>query len=180
MSFDFLIQLTHRRWALEILAVLQQEDGARFVTLLNRLQLSRGGLSAALKELEKLGLIMKNPGYGHPMRPEYILTPEGALVARRYQAFRDNVESADRPLLLKKWPLPIVAAAGLEPARFVDLGARLPGITHRALALNLKDLQRHKWIERRLVDSYPPIPYYSLSPHIRPIWPQVQILAGHA
>ncbi len=28
-----------------------------------------------------LGLVIRNPGYGHPLRPEYILTPEGHAAA---------------------------------------------------------------------------------------------------
>ena len=180
MQFEFLIRLTHRRWALEILGALAEENGAKFITLMNRLGLSRGGLSSALKELVKLGLVMKNPGYGHPMRPEYILTPEGALIAERYLQFRKSVKAADRPLLLKKWPLPIVAATGRKQQRFGDLTARLPGITNRALALTLKDLQSHRWVERRLVDSYPPQPVYALTPSMQNMWLQISSLTKPA
>ncbi|MGH2451320.1 MAG: winged helix-turn-helix transcriptional regulator, partial [Candidatus Limnocylindria bacterium] len=69
--------LFHHRWAAPVLAELDRSRGSRFVTLSNRLALSRESLRRTLTALIDAGLVMKNPGYGHPLRPEYILTERG-------------------------------------------------------------------------------------------------------
>ena len=66
--------LLHHRWAVPILAVLHREKGAKFVTLGSRLGVSRDSLRRSLDRLTQQRLVRRNPGYGHPMRPEYVLT----------------------------------------------------------------------------------------------------------
>src|SRR5262245_47973361 len=82
---DRLTVLFHRRWSVPILAELHRGDshpgGSKFITLLNRLRISRDSLTATLGHLMHHDLVMRNPGYGHPMRPEYLLAEAGYDIA---------------------------------------------------------------------------------------------------
>ncbi|MCP6652244.1 hypothetical protein NL518_29540, partial [Klebsiella pneumoniae] len=66
--------LFHRRWMLPVLAELQRSRGCKFVTLVHRTGASRKAINDTIAALIRLGLVMHNPGYGHPLRPEYLLT----------------------------------------------------------------------------------------------------------
>ena len=48
--------------------------GSRFAVMLARLGLSRSALAASLAQLQEAGWLRRNPGHGHPLRPEYVLT----------------------------------------------------------------------------------------------------------
>jgi len=65
-----LIGLVHHRWNILVIADLHRLSGAKFVTLVNHLDVSRGSLSTSLANLIELGIVRKNTGHGHPMRPE--------------------------------------------------------------------------------------------------------------
>lgn len=111
------------------------------------------------------GLVMRNPGYGHPLRPEYIPTGRGSRVARSCLPLvallrRLHLEGVG----LKKWSMPLVGELRGGPKRFSELKATLPGLTARALALALKDLEGSALVERHVVDTYPPIAFYKLTP----------------
>jgi len=148
-----LLELCTRRWAIPVLAVLAGSGGAKFVTLCRTLDLPPETMSRTLQALIGFDLVMRNPGYGHPMRPEYILTPLGEAVGpacRRFVArVRElNIDDACRP----RWAIPILHQLGRGPRRFGELKAGLPGVTPRALARGLRDLTRAGLIER-LVDE---------------------------
>jgi DNA-binding HxlR family transcriptional regulator len=100
--------------------------------------------------------VTRNPGHGHPLRPEYLLTPAGARVAPACLSLLDALPDRDRSL--KKWTLPVLAAVG-DGARFNDLRGELPA-TPRALTLALKDLQTLGLVEREVVGGYPPTTRY--------------------
>ena len=74
MNLGFLTKLVHHRWNIAIVAELHRSNGAKFVTLANRLELGHSTLKRCLNALIDLGLVRRNPGYGHPLRPEYLLT----------------------------------------------------------------------------------------------------------
>src|SRR5215213_11761735 len=86
MSTAALIALFHHRWAPPALAELARRDGVRFVELQNRLGVGRESLRRALDALLELGYARRNPGYGHPLRPEYLVTEPGAAAVRRARA----------------------------------------------------------------------------------------------
>jgi DNA-binding HxlR family transcriptional regulator len=159
MSIPDLIALFHHRWSAPVLAELLRQKGSRFVTLGNTLGVGRESLKRTLGSLIDLGLVSRNPGYGHPLRPEYVLTPRGRRVAARctklLAALNGTAEVA-----LRKWSLPVLVALR-RPSRFSELQAALPGVTARALALALKDLQAAGLVERRIEDAYPPIAVYA-------------------
>jgi DNA-binding HxlR family transcriptional regulator len=163
-------RLFHHRWAAPILAELYRSKGSRFVTLSNRLGLGRESLRRTLTALIEAGLVMKNPGYGHPLRPEYVLTERGRAVApacARLIATLDRLGAND--VGLKKWSMPAVLALAEGDCRYSELRKRLPGVTPRALTLALKDLGAAELVERRVMPDYPPATVYRLRPKARPL-----------
>lgn len=159
MSIEELIALCHHRWSPPVLAELGRTRGARFVVLMNRLGVGRASLQRALAALIELGLVRRNPGYGHPLRPEYVLTPEGEEAAARCARLLAAVDGK-AGVLLRKWSLPVLAALRGN-TRFSELREALPGITARALALALKDLERAGLVTRRVEETYPPSTVYA-------------------
>jgi DNA-binding HxlR family transcriptional regulator len=148
-SLEPLVKLVHHRWTLPVLAELYREDGAKFVTLVNRLHLSRDSLVRTLEHLKSLDLAIKNPGYGHPMRPEYVLTPNGQLVGSSALDFVQTTRDLEiGDAIFKKWSLPVLRAVQHDLERFSDLLNALPNITTRALSLALQDLENARLIER--------------------------------
>jgi DNA-binding HxlR family transcriptional regulator len=156
MSIPELIAIFHHRWSAPVLAELLRQKGSRFAALSGTLGVGRESLRRTLDSLLSLGLVARNPGYGHPLRPEYILTRRGGHVAQRCARL---LATADDDVLLRKWSLPVLAALE-HPARFSELRAALPGVSPRALALALKDLESADLVERRVEDAYPPRAVY--------------------
>ena len=157
MSTEERIRFFHHRWSAPVLVELERERGTRFVLLVNRLGVSRTVLRATLDSLIDLGYVRRNPGYGHPLRPEYVLTARGHAVARRCAQLLESLP--DPKLALRKWTLPVLAAMGVG-ARFSELQGALPGVTPRALAQALRDLQAVGLADRAVLDGYPPSTLY--------------------
>jgi DNA-binding HxlR family transcriptional regulator len=147
-----------------VVATLARYQGCRFVELLSYLGASRDTLSETLSDLTANGLVMRNPGYGHPLRPEYILTPAGWAVAAEAQRVVDAVSGAGVvAVALKKWPMLVLTAIGRGACRFGELRTTLTGITPRALAGALKDLETAGLATRRIETGYPPATSYALT-----------------
>lgn len=141
--------LTHHRWAIPIIALLHAERGAKFVQMVNRLQLSRDALARSLTALIEIGWVQRNAGYGHPLRPEYILTPSAAQLGAACDELNHWLESNKlQESLLNKWSLPVLFAARSE-SRFTDLKRALPNITARALSSSLETLLSHDLLNVR-------------------------------
>jgi DNA-binding HxlR family transcriptional regulator len=156
MSTAELVDLFHHRWAAPALALLDERGGARFVELQRKLGVTRESLRRALDALVDLGYVRRNEGYGHPLRPEYLITEEGraaSQVAARVTA------SSSRDTLLRKWSVPVLASLD-EPRRFSELRVSLPGITPRALALALRDLEGAGLVRRDVLPTRPPSTIY--------------------
>ncbi|MEP6909738.1 MAG: winged helix-turn-helix transcriptional regulator [Actinomycetota bacterium] len=165
-----LVALFHNRWSVPILAELHRQRGSRFVTLSRTLGLSGESLRRTLGALIDGGLVGRNPGYGHPLRPEYVLTRAGTPIGA---ACRPLVEAIGRQGLgevaLKKWSMPAVLALANGPLRFSELREALDGVSPRALTLALKDLEATGLVERRVTDDYPPATVYRLATGARPL-----------
>jgi len=158
-----LIELAHHRWNIPVIAELSRGPGAKFVTMANRLGASRASLSSSLAYLIRLGLVEKNEGHGHPMRPEYLLTPTGRDISEQCRALIRVLRRDDETdLAFRKWTLPLLAVIGDETRRFNELSGRLEGATPRAVTLGLKALLRAHWARRTLIDDYPPTAGYEL------------------
>ena len=172
-----LAALFHRRWAVPVLAELHEDRGAKAITLVNRLGVSRESLRATIDELIEHGWIARNPGYGHPLRPEYLLTRRGEKLGPtcvRLMAMMRNM--GIQRIALRKWSMPITLALADGIEHFGELKRSLPGITSRALTLGLKELQRTGLIERRVVDQYPPTTTYRLTRRGRRLVPVLERL----
>lgn len=156
MSTPDLIALFHHRWAPPALALLGERGGARFVELQRRLGVGRESLTRALDALVATGLVRRDTGYGHPLRPEYLVTAHGrsaAGLAARVLA------AGDSEVLLRKWSVPILAQLG-EGRRFSELRASLGEISPRALALALRELEEARLVRREVVPTRPPSTVY--------------------
>lgn len=163
-----LARLFHHRWALPALAQVTRERGSKFITLSKRLGVAPDSLKRALMRLSELDLVVRNPGYGHPMRPEYILGALGHEVAGDAVRLWRWIQRAEvERLSLKKWTLPSLAAIGFGAHRFHEIRESLAEATPRALTLALKDLVALDVVTRRVDDGYPPTPRYTASPAAR-------------
>ncbi len=156
--------LFHYRWIIPVIGVLYHRDGAKFITLLNELEISRSVLTSTLRKLIAQDFVMRNPGYGHPLRPEYILTDEGI----RLGPFCDEmmtciIEKKGDRLFQSKWAAQIINLCSQGEIRFSELKSALEPITSRALSEELKSLNSEGFIERKIFESYPPFTAYSLA-----------------
>src|SRR3954465_5194616 len=135
---DPLVQLFHHRWAVPLLAELDRRGGGeRAGALRSRLGIGRGSLRRTLDAVIEQGLVSPNPGYGHPLRPEYVLTGRGAAVAPTCALLMASLQGlGGGGGALNKWSMPVIAA--LEHGggrRFGQLRDDLPAISPRALAI---------------------------------------------
>lgn len=167
-QIERLMALFHHRWSATVLAELHRTGGAKFVTLVTRLGISRDSLRRTLESLIEQGWVLRNPGHGHPMRPEYILTPSGARLAPWCARICHALHVAGlEDVGFRKWSMPIVLGIRRGCRRFSELKAFLPGLTARALTLALKELHAAGLVERRVSDGYPPTTHYQLNPTLR-------------
>lgn len=163
-----LAHLTHYRWALPVLAELARSRGAKFVTLSRRLGVGPASLKSALLRLAELELVMRNPGYGHPLRPEYILGPRGREAGAAPDGLDDWMQRRDiTGVARKKWSLPVLLVVAAGYARFGEIRAALASATPRAITLALKDLAAAGLLTRRIDEGYPPTPRYRVTPAAR-------------
>lgn len=159
-----LIRLTAGRWLVPLMALVGREDGSRFAVMLARLGLSRSALSASLAQLEAAGWLARNPGHGHPLRPEYVLTPAGAPIAAFCQGLMTGRERLGlEPGQVPRWSLPIVSRLGRAPARFSALRSSLVPVTPRALSLTLKQMLSVDLVSRAVGEDFPPTAIYDLT-----------------
>lgn len=143
--------LLRLRFGPAMLAELYQRDGARVVELVNGLDTSRATVRQTVDHLVACGWVMANPGHGHPLRPEFVLTPEGREIGARCSvlrraARREGVEDA----MLRRWSVPLVVSIGAGVDRFREIARVLSPITDRALSLALGVLEESRVVDRRV------------------------------
>lgn len=154
---DRLMALFRRRWACPVMAELHRARGAKFISLVHALGANSGSVRQTLDELIGLGWVRRNPGYGHPLRPEYILTRRGDRLAPACASLDDAVSRADaQDIALRKWSMPTLYVVGDGPTRFTQVTEALKVATDRAISIALKDLSGAEMIQRQVVDGPPP------------------------
>jgi DNA-binding HxlR family transcriptional regulator len=159
-----LAELGSHRWLVPLLADLAAHKGARFVELLHRLALSRDSLSRTLDAAAATGWIRRNPGHGHPLRPEYILTDKGEIAAARAATIaKAQIAIGLTPGAATRWSLPLVAGIGAGHDRFNALSRLLAPATPRALSQGLTVLGKHGLVTREILDTRPPASRYDLT-----------------
>ncbi|MBL8324390.1 MAG: winged helix-turn-helix transcriptional regulator [Rubrivivax sp.] len=164
LSLDELVALGRHRWAVALLADLDAHRGARFVELVHRLALPRDSLARTLEAAVAAGWVMRNPGHGHPLRPEYLLTPLGKrLAAGALSIATAQVELGLGPGALTRWGMPLIRAIGPGEARFNELARVLAPATPRALSQGLQSLAANELVARDVVDGWPPASLYRLT-----------------
>ncbi len=147
MDITLLVKISAKAWCLSILAALHRGTAARQAPLLAATGAGRTAFAQSLGHLMILGLLERNPGHGHPLRPEFRLTLAGeaaASMADRVLAITPAV-----PLLRKSWTLPILAVS-TQPRSFTGIKRDLDGVTDRALSQSLKALEAAEWMAREV------------------------------
>jgi DNA-binding HxlR family transcriptional regulator len=156
--------LTAGRWLVPLMALVGAEDGARFAAMRARLGLSASALAASLAALREAGWLRRNPGHGHPLRPEYVPTAPGRAIASfciKLMAERERLGL--EPGQLPRWSLPLILRLDGDHARFSALRMALRPVTPRALSLTLKRMVAVDLVDRALADAFPPIAIYGLT-----------------
>ena len=161
MDIKTLVKVTSRAWSLNILALMQAGTPGRQASLLSASGAGRTAFAQSLDHLVDLGLLERNPGHGHPLRPEYQLTLTGTEVAK----FADEITRAAPPtskcaLLRRAWTIPVLAVSQ-KPRYFIEIKRELVSISDRALSQSLKQLQTQRWLRRKVdMQTRPPRPLY--------------------
>ena len=157
-----LVRLTHHRWVIPLVAAVGR--GNRFAAIQHELDVPRQTLHRAIEAAEAMDLVLRNPGYGHPLRPEFVLAPDGERILPDCVDLTAQARTTGAAeLMSRKWSLPVLAALRTadRPLRFRDLAVWLPTVSPGALTRSLDDLLAGGWV-RRPVDAERP----SRSPYV--------------
>jgi len=139
----------------------------------------RTSMSASVEHLVALGLLESNPGHGHPLRPEFRFTDQGANIAQWALELESIVKSGgEKALLRNKWSLPLVSCIPDE-ARYSEIRRQLVPVTDRALSVGLGRLAHNRWIRRNVDGSMsPPIVSYSTLSKGKKVHNHLLLLSG--
>lgn len=159
-----LVKLCSRSWSLTALGLMADGVPGRTSPLAAAAGCGRTAMNGSISHLVDLGLLERNPGYGHPLRPEFRLTANGEDIAKWASTLVLIVQGrADRRLLRSKWSLPLISCLPKE-TRYSDLRRQLFPVSDRALSLCLGQLTERHWISRQVsAEKSPPAVSYHLS-----------------
>lgn len=161
MDIPLLVNVTSRAWSLKILALLDAGTPGRQAPLIAATKASRSAFAASLDHLIQLGLLERNPGHGHPLRPEFRLTQLGMTTAAVAGRIMGNVRDDKAFAIVRRsWAVPVLAVTS-TPQRFSAIKSELGTITDRALSQSLGVLEDHQWLRRDIDASHrSPFPTY--------------------
>ncbi len=161
MDIRTLVNITSRAWALPILAGLNDGVPGRQAPLLMATGASRTAFAQSIDHLISCGLLERNPGYGHPLRPEFRLTSIGRVAAELSSRIQLLSGGENQDLLRKSWTVPVLATLG-RPSQFTEIKRRLITISDRALSQSLQSMEERSWVRRNVDEAArPPKPIYS-------------------
>lgn len=160
MDIEVFVNTTSRAWAVPILANLHAGIAGRQAPLLAATGASRTAFAQSMDHLILIGLLERNPGYGHPLRPEFRLTELGVSAAAIAHKIQSVTAEEDQDLLRRTWTLPVLSAIH-RPSHFNDIKRNLRTITDRALSQSLKTMEDRSWVHRHVDETArPPRPVY--------------------
>ena len=149
MDINDLVKLTSKAWSLTILSLMHEGVPGRQGPLLAASGASRTAFAQSLAHLTEIGMLERNPGHGHPLRPEFRLTARGLLAAALARRITELSRPEDRDLMRRCWTVPVLTTLR-GPVRYGDIRRGLPDITDRALSSSLKSLEERDWVERKV------------------------------
>lgn len=161
MYIGLLVNITSRAWALPILAQLDAGISGRQAPLLAATGAGRTAFAQSMDHLITIGMVERNPGHGHPLRPEFRLTQMGISAAKLASEINRVSKEEDQDLLRLSWTLPVLASLH-SPRHFVEIKRELSPITDRALSQSLKTMETRNWVCRQVDNlTRPPRSRYS-------------------
>lgn len=156
MNKHLLVNLCSRTWSLTALGLMANGVNARVSPLAAAAGCGRTAMGASVEHLIQFGLLEKNPGHGHPLRPEYRLTHEGESLAEWAAQLAGFIKSErDKALFRNKWSLPLISCLS-EEKRYSDIRRELIPVTDRALSNCLSNLTGSSWLKRSVTNSISP------------------------
>lgn len=155
MYIDAFVNITSRAWALPILSSLHTGIPGRQAPLLTATGASRSAFAQSMDHLIKIGLLERNPGHGHPLRPEFRLTAQGKSAAALAHQIHSVSGEKDQDLLRRSWTVPVLTLLH-RPNHFNDIKRSLHTITDRALSQSLKSMEDHAWVKRSVNEAARP------------------------
>lgn len=155
MDIELFVNTTSRAWAIPILSSLHAGVAGRQAPLLAATGASRTAFAQSLDHLISLGLLERNPGYGHPLRPEFRLTKLGISAAAIANRIQSVTADEDQDLLRRSWTLPVLTAI-YRPSHFNDIKRNLRTISDRALSQSLKTMEVRSWVQRSIDEAARP------------------------
>lgn len=155
MDIETFVNTTSRAWAIPILANLHAGIAARQAPLLAATGASRTAFAQSMEHLISIGLLERNPGYGHPLRPEFRLTKLGVSAAAIAHRIQSVTAEEDQDLLRRSWTLPVLTAIH-RPSHFNDIKRNLRTISDRALSQSLKAMETRSWVQRNVDEAARP------------------------
>lgn len=155
MDITLILNITSRVWALPILSSLHKGVAGRQAPLLAATGAGRTAFAQSMDHLISLGLLERNPGYGHPLRPEFRLTPLGVTAAAIVTKTQEVTKDEDWDLLRRSWTLPVLTVIH-TPRPFNYIKRSLKPVTDRALSQSLKSMEARNWVSRDVDDTIRP------------------------
>ena len=172
------VKLCSRSWSIKSLALIARGCSPRVSPLSNAAGCGRTAMTASIQNLAELGLLERNPGYGHPLRPEFRLTDPGVALAK-WALWLDNHAhtESDQSLIRSKWGLPVMSCIN-STTRFSHLRNELVPVTDRALSICLTNLTSANWISRRVSqENFPPLVHYDVANPGHPVRESLKFVA---
>ncbi len=155
MDIKLFVNITSRAWAVPILSNLHTGVAGRQAPLLAATGASRTAFAQSMDHLIEIGLLERNPGHGHPLRPEFRLTPLGVRAAALAAKVHKIPTQQDHDLLRRSWTLPVLTSLH-TPRHFNEIKRNLHMITDRALSQSLKSMESRNWVQRSVDEAARP------------------------